>query len=249
MDDPGTSSERPGHGRGRVLAGSLLAALAGLAAGFGLQIAALAVAHATGIRLSITQQIAAVIVLTQGVAFGGVALLYFRGRRGRLGYPQLTWPAASEWAIAGLGWTGAVVAVAFGGVLSQALGLEAAPHQLGELGLEDPEIFLFLIPLSFVLIAPGEELLFRGVIQRRLRRAFGPVAAVVIASAIFAGVHVIALSGSFAERLVSVSVLFLPSLVMGAVYERTGNLAVPILVHGAYNATLFAAVYAAAGAA
>jgi membrane protease YdiL (CAAX protease family) len=102
---------------------------------------------------------------------------------------------------------------------------------------------LALVPLSFLLIGPGEELLFRGVVQGRLRQAFSPIAAVVIASAIFAAVHVVALSGSAGGRAVTVGVLFLPSLVFGAAYERTGNLVVPSLIHGGYNATLFGLFY------
>jgi hypothetical protein len=42
-----------------------------------------------------------------------------------------------------------------------------------------------------------------------------------------------------------VAVLFPPSLVFGAAYELTDNLAVPALIHGAYDATLFALLYVA----
>ncbi len=39
--------------------------------------------------------------------------------------------------------------------------------------MENPDVLLLLIPASFLLIGPGEELLFRGVVQGRLRDYFG----------------------------------------------------------------------------
>ena len=67
----------------------------------------------------------------------------------------------------------------------------------------------------------------------------------VLASASFAPAHIIALSGSVVELAVSVGVLFVPALVLGTAYERTNNLWVPILIHGAYDATIFGLVYLA----
>jgi len=123
-------------------------------------------------------------------------------------------------------------------------GIETATNQAAEVGMENPDVLLLLIPASFLLIGPGEELLFRGVVQGRIRDYFGPISGVAIASVIFAGIHYPALSGgSVTGKLVAVSALLIPSLILGATYEYTDNIVVPSLIHGAYNATLFTGLY------
>jgi uncharacterized protein len=199
-----------------------------------------------GVQPSPTLIIALSIVLTQGVAFGGVALLYLRLRRGRVRVP-LRWPTARDlqWMVGGSAL--ALGALVVGGIVISLLGIEVGAHQVQDLGMADPEIFALLIPLSFLLIGPGEELLFRGVIQGRLRQAFGPVSAVTIAAVIFAAVHITALTGPTHARIAGVALLLLPSLVFGLSYERTRNIAVPAVIHGTYNATLLAVSTYAAG--
>jgi len=76
-----------------------------------------------------------------------------------------------------------------------------------------------------------------------LREAFGPVAAIVLASAAFAPLHVFALSGGLQAIATTIGVLFVPSLVFGATYELSDNLLVPILIHGAYDAVIFGGTY------
>jgi membrane protease YdiL (CAAX protease family) len=108
---------------------------------------------------------------------------------------------------------------------------------------ENPTALLAMVPLSFLVIGPGEELLFRGVIQGRLRETFSAPAAILLASAMFAPAHVLALTGGLVAVAVSIGTLFVPSLVFGATYELTDNLAVPSVIHGAYNATIFGSMY------
>ena len=139
----------------------------------------------------------------------------------------------------------AFVAVASGGILVSLAGASPASNRVGEIGVQNPELLLLLIPLSILLVGPGEELLFRGLVQGILREAFGSVPAIVLASAIFAGIHYVALSGGAGARLVTIAILLLPSLVFGTAYEVRENLVVPALIHGTYNATLFAGLYLA----
>ncbi|QZX98329.1 CPBP family intramembrane glutamic endopeptidase [Halobaculum rubrum] len=106
-----------------------------------------------------------------------------------------------------------------------------------------PLYFLAMIPLSFLTTAVGEEFVFRGVIQGELRRALGPVGAIVGASLLFGLVHFPAGAGTTEQQLVYVVVTGVLSLVLGGVYEYTDNLTVPIFVHGAYNAVQFAVQY------
>lgn len=201
-------------------------------------------AMAAGIELRPTLVMVLSILLTQGVSFGGVALLYLALRRGTIRVP-LRWPTANDlqWMVGGSAL--ALAALSIGLLVVSLLGLGVGEHRIQEIGVESPEIFLLLIPLSFLLIGPGEELLFRGVVQGRLRQAFGAGAAIALASVTFAALHVVALSGPLAARLTTVAVLVLPSLVFGLAYERSGNIAVPAVIHGIYNAVLFAVSFSA----
>ncbi|EMA52199.1 MULTISPECIES: CPBP family intramembrane glutamic endopeptidase [Halococcus] len=124
-------------------------------------------------------------------------------------------------------------------VLSQ-FGIVPATNQVIAMGRENPVVFLYMIPVTLLFVAPFEELVFRGAAQGLLRRAFGPAVAVGIASALFGAVHLIALIGGGTGQLAYVVVAALLGVVLGGIYERTQNLLVPIVVHGLYNATLFA---------
>jgi len=185
------------------------------------------------------------LVSIQGFAFGGVALVYLRLRGRSIGSVGLRTPSVRELLIAVGGYAAAFVAAITGAIIISVTGAPAGENQVAEFASADPSVLLWLVPASFLLIGPGEELLFRGIVQGRLRETFDPVPGVVLASALFAAIHYVALTGGAGGRLVTVSILFFPALVFGAVYELTDNLVVPALVHGAYNATLFALAYLA----
>ena len=132
-----------------------------------------------------------------------------------------------------------VVSTGTGALLSQ-FGIAPATNRVIAMGRQDPTVFLYMIPVTLLFVAPFEELVFRGAAQGLLRRAFGPAIAVGIASALFGAVHLIALIGGDAGQLAYVAVAALLGVVLGGLYEHTKNLVVPIVVHGLYNATLFA---------
>jgi hypothetical protein len=116
---------------------------------------------------------------------------------------------------------------------------------VGEFGAVNPMLFLALAVLSVFLIAPAEELLFRGVIQGRLRQTFGPLTSILGASTLFGLMHVLNFTGSVLESVAAAAVIGIVSLLWGYLYERTRNLLVPILVHGVYNAILLTLSYVA----
>ncbi|MFC6906984.1 CPBP family intramembrane glutamic endopeptidase [Halalkalicoccus tibetensis] len=90
-------------------------------------------------------------------------------------------------------------------------------------------------------MGPGEELLFRGVIQQILRLRLGILLGIVIASLIFALAHLGSLTG---EGLILTLITYLAlSVVLGASYEYSGNLVVPATVHGLFNAIQFEIIY------
>ncbi|MGM0398365.1 MAG: CPBP family intramembrane glutamic endopeptidase [Halobacteriota archaeon] len=183
--------------------------------------------------------------LAGGVGFVGVALLYIR-YRGRdpiqyIGFRIPNWQDL-KWIVGG--YLGAMALVVASGIALTALQVDPeTTNRAAEAGLERPELLLWLVPLSFFVIAPGEELLFRGTVQSRLREAFSPAVAITVTAAVFAVLHFFSLTGGAGGRFIAISILFLPSLVFGAVYEYTGNIVASMLVHGAYNSTLVLLVY------
>ncbi|WP_380679416.1 CPBP family intramembrane glutamic endopeptidase [Salinigranum sp. GCM10025319] len=229
----------------RALVVALVVAAVGIVAGTALVYGSLRAVTSAGIRVTPFALIVTSLVLLQGVAFGGVALAYLRLRGLTAAYLGVRLPSLQEVGAIVVGYVVALGVAITGALVVAASGVEAGSNQAAEIGAQNPEVLLLLIPASLLLIGPGEELLFRGVVQNRLREAFGPVAAVALAAAIFAAIHFLALTGAANARLVSIVVLFFPSLVFGAVYEFTENLVVPALVHGAYNATLFTLLYVA----
>lgn len=83
--------------------------------------------------------------------------------------------------------------------------------------------------MLFVALAAGigEELLFRGVIQAGLEDLIGPATALVVASLLFGLAH--ALTPAYFV------LTCLMGLYLGWLYQATGNLLVPIMVHFLYD--------------
>jgi hypothetical protein len=91
--------------------------------------------------------------------------------------------------------------------------------------LRDMVYMLFFVGL-------GEELLFRGLIQVDLGRAFGWKWGLLGASAIFAVMHLTWRSAP------EVGFVFLAGLVLGLLYLKTRSLVAPIVAHGVNNVVL-----------
>ena len=236
--------------------------------GFGsilLLIIAGALSFGAGIQITTVQTLVLGLITVQGIGCPLIAFTYIKLRpviraklRDLYAYTPdtgtftigISVPSLREAGIVVLGYVsamgGLVVVAVIITTLVSLFGIEPASNQAAEIGMENPDVLLLLIPASFLLIGPGEELLFRGVVQGRIRDYFGPISGVAIASVIFAGIHYPALSGgSVTGKLVSVSALLIPALILGATYEYTDNIVVPSLIHGAYNATLFTGLYVA----
>ena len=237
-----SSSPSPG-----AIARALVVAVALAAVGIGVGVLLVGVV-AFGLTLagvSITPLLSIVLslALATGVGFGGVALAYLHYRGQGIEYVGLAVPSIREVAFVVAGYVASFALLILASVVLTTTETETAPNTVAEVGAQNPEILLLLIPASFLLIGPGEELLYRGVVQNRLGEALPAPAAIVLASLLFASIHYFSLAGAPRARLVSISVLVLPTLVFGTVYELTDNIVVPALIHGAYNATLFSLLY------
>jgi membrane protease YdiL (CAAX protease family) len=116
---------------------------------------------------------------------------------------------------------------------------QPAENPVGEVVANNPEIFPVMILFMFLVVGPAEEILFRGVVQGRLRERLGPIPAIVTASAVFASAHVLALWGQDPVAIaMTITILFVPSLGFGGIYEYTGNIVVPALLHGFHNSVV-----------
>lgn len=122
------------------------------------------------------------------------------------------------------------------------VGLETADNVAVERGREHPELFLAFLPIQFLFTAPAEELLFRGVVQGLFRRAYGVVPGVLAAGVLFGLLHYSALAGQ-PGVWATITVVVASGLVLGALYEYSGNLLVPILAHAFWNCFVFGIQY------
>jgi hypothetical protein len=187
-----------------------------------------------------------VTTILQGLGFG-IAVGGYLKFSGRTGLVKVRFPDLRDAVATIVGVVLLLLALAGVSYLFQLFGIQAAQNQIEEVGMNNPEVMLYMIPLAFLVIGPGEELLFRGAIQGLFRESYAPIPAIALSSALFAVAHFIALSGgSLGAKVATISALFALSLVLGATYEYTDNLVVPSLVHGAYDAIIFTLIYAQA---
>ncbi|WP_435177198.1 CPBP family intramembrane glutamic endopeptidase [Halorussus sp. AFM4] len=194
---------------------------------------------------TLTQFVASFVLSELG--FVAAALVFLRATSRGVDYLRIRTPDARALGVV-VGGTIALFGFRLVAILAaQALGLPLAGNSVTQLAEEGYLITLLaLVPLSVVVVGPAEELLFRGVIQRYLDDALSTAPAVVLSSVLFALVHVpttvIATPDPVAVG-VTLVILFGLSLMLGYLYAWTDNLVVPVLVHGLYDALIFALAY------
>lgn len=218
-----------------------LAALAFIAGNGAATLLALALRRA-GVELTPRRAVVLSVVTLQLVAFSAVSLGYLRYRGHTLADIGVERPSLEGWIALGAGYVGMVVLWLTGAiatfVIGNRLGIERQQQGIIDIAQQDPLIFLLIGVLSLLIVGPAEELLFRGIIQSRLRETFGPAVGVGIATTLFAFAHITGfLPGSLSGALLGVAVLFLVGLVLGITYEFTDNLVVVAVMHGLFNLT------------
>jgi len=228
---------------------------AGVAVGLGLLGPVLAILFGGGIfvvdrlagGLPLAVSLALTLIFGQYVAFAGLALVYlnYRGLDGEgiRSYLGVRWPTLGELGLVVGGWLVIFVLILVSSIVVQALGAPSAQNQTGELAMNNPDIILPLIAAMFLVVGPCEEILYRGVVQGRLRERFSAVPAILGASVVFAAIHVMALTGGAGARLTTITLLSIPALVLGTIYEYTENIVVVALLHGLHNSVLLGLLY------
>lgn len=223
------------------------AALVG--AGAYLLVEALSVLFVTGFSTVAPEKLALVggASLAYLVGGGGVYFGFVEALDRPWNYAQLHVPDFEDvvWTVAGfVAMFGVMFAVSL--VAQFVLDVEPAQHGLIQNVQDDPSYALYLLPLVALVVAPLEELVYRGLVQTRLREAFDVWSAVGLSSVLFALIHVAAystMSDSLLQTSVPLTLIFGVAVVMGGLYERTGNLFVPIALHSAFNGLQMIALY------
>jgi membrane protease YdiL (CAAX protease family) len=188
----------------------------------------------------------------QLTGFGVLAVLYLRYRGYRLesipSYLGFRSPSVRDLGIILAG--NIVILGALAGILGAGEAFSVFPEQAvsnsenptEELG---PAVYLGIVVFMLLVVAPTEEILYRGVIQNRLREQLGSSLAIVGTSIVFVLAHlqIFLVSRSLLTIALGFTALFIPALVFGYVYERTENLLLPILIHGIHNSLVVTLVF------
>ncbi len=190
------------------------------------------------ISLDSTSLLLGVTILGQ-IAFLILAVFYVRYREVKV---PIEIPSRSDLGYIG---GGTVITLLAAVALSQIIhALDLMPESVIEdIAEQDPRFLLALAILSVILVAPAEELFFRGAIQGRLRQNFGPLFSIIIASILFGALHLGNYAGEILPIIMGAMVVTVASLILGGLYEKTENLIVPILVHAIYNVILLLPAY------
>lgn len=226
-----------------VIAGLLVGA-----GGFvGIQIAAIAVLLVVIGFVGSLSELETNVVGAVGTGLGAVAFaaIYFDVSRHDASFLDLDLP--DRWDVAyvvgGLvALTALLVAIS---IAANALGIGLSEHSLTEQAQDgNPTVVLLLIPASILFVGPGEELIFRNLVQKRLGETFSTWGSIGLASVVFATIHFPAYATAALPTILgSLVVVFALSILLGWLYARTEKLVVPALTHGLYNGFQFTILY------
>lgn len=86
---------------------------------------------------------------------------------------------------------------------------------------------------TLFVLALGEELVFRGLVQQRLHWVVKPVPATLITSIIFALLHIT--TGSLLTVSLDVTTVFIDSVFFGVIYYKTNNIYASWFAHAMVN--------------
>lgn len=93
---------------------------------------------------------------------------------------------------------------------------------------------LLLYFTNFLLVACGEEVIFRGIIFRCLDERYGIWLALAVSSLLFGFAHIFQFNATLWS---SIAIAIEAGLLLGAAYKYTGSLWLPIGIHWAWNFT------------
>ena len=214
-----------------AVASALLLAVCGWIAGFG----GVAAFQLSGSLLGVAET-DAFAVLGSGVqiGFGVVAVAYLWRVEDRHRFVRVRIPTIRD-----LGWIAALPLGLWAtsvllGVVLPAIGLSVPTHETSRtvaLLFDRPALWIVALLGLYAVAAPAEELLFRGVVQGRVRPHLGTAGVVLVSATAFALMHGVFAVFSTGSAVYSVVSTGAGGLLWGYAYERTENLAVTALNH------------------
>lgn len=107
---------------------------------------------------------------------------------------------------------------------------------------QSPESLIIGVVFMFVFVAVSEELVFRAGIYEVLKNSYSVKTSAVLSAIIFALPHITALELDVTSALTFVATGG-AGLAFTLIYEKTDNIAIPIIAHGVYNSLLLIIVY------
>ncbi|MDB2283179.1 CPBP family intramembrane metalloprotease (plasmid) [Halorubrum ezzemoulense] len=165
--------------------------------------------------------------------FGLVAACYIWWRDDYNPLERIQVPSFEGVAWIGLGVIGYELAVRAVTPILPLIGLSHSAHgdttAKWRVFFDHPEIIVPGLVVMFVIMAPMEEALYRGVVHDVLEPALGSLGRVLVGGFLFGGMHLF-LSGGLGSLLLT-SIF---GVLLAAGYERTNNLVVPIMAHAGY---------------
>ena len=113
-------------------------------------------------------------------------------------------------------------------------------HVLGRIPLDFSDLNPILF-LSIALLAFGEEIVFRGLIQARLSKLMPVWVAIIVTSLLFAAMHIS--TGEKAIVMVDLMSVFIDSLLFGIIFAKTRNIYIATLAHILANTVALLSIY------
>ena len=188
--------------------------------------------------------IAMMVLNFAGFFVAGAIYLAYTGRG--WSYVDLRVPTKRDWLWIFATTVGGILFILAFGIVVQLLDLPSAPNDIVTIIGDDQVLLLWMFAIVVFANAPAEEFLFRNVIQKRLYESFTKTGAIVVASLIFAAVHFpvfLTGGGPLLATMVSLTAVFIGSLIFGYAYARTDNLVVPTAAHAGFNLFQFGILY------
>jgi membrane protease YdiL (CAAX protease family) len=99
------------------------------------------------------------------------------------------------------------------------------------MGIKTNKIFVFLLLL--LITGPGEEIFWRGFLQRRLMERFGTMIGFILSTAIYGGVHI------FSRNLILILAALVAGAFWGFLYLWKRDLLIQIISHSIWGGIIF----------
>lgn len=115
---------------------------------------------------------------------------------------------------------------------------------VGSLPSEDWSLWLDLLVTTTLFPAVTEEIVFRGILQEGLKSKYeNRATAIAISSLIFGIVHIFTNKAPSSDLILgfvlTFAIQFIAGIILGIVYESSGSLYAPIVIHYLYNAKVW----------